>query len=360
MVDGTVGEGNSQELTIPTTGIELGNDGSKQSNQPESVPEKRVEKESPQRKAIREFAKQSGLLNGVEPEAGKVTESPKKEVQADAPKPTPIVAPADMTTEEKAIFDQAPPELQRYLSRRSYEVRNQITQKAQEAGRLQKEASSVLDVVNPVRHEYEKQGIAVEDVVRRSIAWDKAFKSDPIGAAREYLDAYGIDPYELLSGESYQRERQQYNPEDIQALVREEASRIAELQNEQHHVHLATTEVQKFVSEKPLFQDPGTAEQLEAAMAPVVEALRASNPSKSIRDILETAYNYVTRGEERFSSVLQKIDGAKVADRARQEGQEALRAGRSITGGPGTTTGSPTRKVNDFRENLRLRMRGVL
>jgi hypothetical protein len=270
----------------------------------------------------------------------------------------PILPPADMTTEEKANWSKLPPEAQRYLSRRAYEMRSSFTRKAQEIGSRERELGGILEAVAPVQDEYIRNGISTADVVRRAIAWDKAFKSDPLQAARQYLDSYGIDPSELLNGEPLQQPQQPLSQEEVREQIRQEM--LSEFQRREQEVatHNNYNMVQQFLGSKPLFRDPGTAEQLEAAMAPIVAGLRQSNPELPVNEILDRAYNYVTRGDPQFSSLQQKLEAKAEAERAKAEAEKAMQASRSISGGPGS--GSPQRKIKDIRENLRLRYRGAL
>lgn len=270
-----------------------------------------------------------------------------------------IVPPADMSNEEKANWSKLPPEAQKYLSRRAYEMRANFTRKAQEMGARERELGGILEAVAPVQDEFARNGISTADVVRRAIAWDKAFKSDPVQAARQYLDSYGIDPSELLNGEPVQNSPQpQLSQEEIKEQIRQEM--ISEFQRREQEVatHNNYNMVQQFLGSKPLFRDPGTAEQIEAAMAPIVAGLRQSNPELPVLEILDRAYNYVTRGDPQFSSLQQKLDAKAEAERAKVEAEKAMQASRSISGGPGS--GSPQRKIKSIRENLRLRYRGAL
>lgn len=270
-----------------------------------------------------------------------------------------ILPPPDMNAQERAQWDSLSRDAQKYLSRRAYEMRSNFTKKSQEIGAREKELGSIFEAVTPIQEEYARKGVSVADIVRRSVAWDKAFQTNPLEAAREYLDAYGIDPAELANGAPQEtHQAQQFNPEEIREQIRQEMLQEFKKREDEQTTHQRYNLVQQFLASKPLFRDPGTAEQLESAMAPIVAGLRQSNPSLPDHEALERAYNYVTRGDPQFSSLQQKLDAKAEAEKTKAEAEKAMQASRSISGGPGS--GSPQRKIKDIRENLRLRYRGAL
>lgn len=268
-----------------------------------------------------------------------------------------VLPPPDMNAQERAQWDSLSREAQKYLSRRAYEMRSNFTKKSQEIGAREKELGSIFEAVTPIQEEYARKGVSVADIVRRSVAWDKAFQTDPLSAAREYLEAYGIDPAELSNPQQAQ-EAPRFNPEEMREQMRQEMQQEFQKRQDEQTTHQRYNLVQQFLGSKPLFKDPGTAEQLESAMVPVVAGLRLSNPSLTDQQALETAYNYVTRGDPQFSSLQQKLEAKAEAEKAKVEAEKAISASRSISGGPGS--GSPQRKIKDIRENLRLRFRGAL
>jgi hypothetical protein len=271
----------------------------------------------------------------------------------------PVLPPADMRPEELEGFSKLPPDLQQYVSRRAYETRSEFQKQTKGLQEKERSIAGIMEELAPYRDEFAKQGINERDIIRRSIAWDRAFKTNPVQAAREYLAAYGIDPAEL-SGGAQQQQTQQQAP----ALDESAVESIAERKMREHFERLeherstytAAQAVNSFLESKPLFKDPGTASQLQAAMAPVVAALKQQNPAQEPKAILETAYNYVTRGDPRFSELANKFDAAKEAEKSRAEAIAAQSASRSISGGPGT--GTPAIKHKSLGEALRANLRG--
>jgi hypothetical protein len=147
-------------------------------------------------------------------------------------------------------------------------------------------------------------------------------------------------------------------------LTREEAEKLAEdryraLQGEQEKKALEYYNqqiVNSFMSSKPLFRDPETASQLEAEMAPVVQALNGTGRYSSAQEVLETAYNYVVNGNPTFSRLQSKITAGQVVQQQQATTQKAKQAAKSITGSAGS--GTPRIQVKDIRDNLARRFNG--
>lgn len=276
--------------------------------------------------------------------------------------PTPMAPPADMNAAEKEAFLNPTPAnahiLQTYLNRRAYETRSDYSRKMQEVEQLRKETSGLYDTIKQYENDYAKDGISIADVTRRAVAWDKAMANNPVATALDWLDSYGISPEDLVG---YQQQAPQQQP---QYLTREDAERIAEeryqaIQNEQQQKAVAYYNqqvVNSFMSNKPLFRDPETAAQLEAEMAPVVQALNATGRYTSPEQVLETAYNYVVNGNPTFSGLNQKMTAKPVIEQQQQAVAKAKQAAKSISGSAGS--GSPRIVAKNLRDNLQRRMGG--
>lgn len=273
--------------------------------------------------------------------------------------------PADMNKIEKEAFLNPTAEnahiLQSYLNRRAYETRNQYDRKAQELNALIERNSSVYNTIKDYEQEYAKEGIAITDVARRSIAWDRAMKQAPYETAMEWLEAYGISPQELIERQQMTGNNQ---PDYSQYMTRDEAEKLATerwtaLQQEQEKKaveYMNQMVVESFMNRKPLFRDPETASQLESEMAPVVQALTQTGRYSSAEEVLETAYNYVVNGNPVFSGLVQKLNTAPVIQQQKQVVQRAKQAAKSISGSTGS--GTPRVQTKDIRDNLRRRLGG--
>lgn len=327
-----------------------------------------VERE-PAELSIRQSLKQNLKQVADEPEAQESAKTADDETNTPTVESKPVVQeekpllapPADMNAAEKDAFLNPTPAnahiLQSYLNRRAYETRSDYSRKMQEVEQLKKQTAGLYDTIKQYEDEYARDGISIADVTRRAVAWDKAMQTNPVQTALDWLDSYGVR-LEDLSG------YQQQAPEQPQYLTREEAERIAEeryqsIQSEQQKKaveYYNQQVVNSFMSNKPLFRDPETASQLEAEMAPVVQALNATGRYSSPEQVLETAYNYVVNGNPTFSGLVQKMAAKPVIEQQQQAVAKAKQAAKSISGSAGS--GSPRIVAKNLRDNLQRRMGG--
>lgn len=294
--------------------------------------------------------------------ADEEADTPAVESEPSVPQEKPLLAPpADMNAAEKEAFLNPTPAnahiLQSYLNRRAYETRSDYSRKMQEVEQLKKQTTGLYDTIKQYEDEYARDGISIADVAKRAVAWDKAMQTDPVQTALDWLDSYGVR-IEDLAG------YQQQAPQQPQYLTREDAERIAEeryqsIQSEQQKKaveYYNQQVVNSFMSNKPLFRDPETAAQLEAEMAPVVQALNATGRYSSPEQVLETAYNYVVNGNPTFSGLVQKMAAKPVIEQQQQAVAKAKQAAKSISGSAGS--GSPRIVAKSLRDNLQRRMGG--
>lgn len=306
----------------------------------------------------------------------KVTAEPAQTAKADAAVPSPaqvtqaveaaILPPADMSKEEAEAFNNpsapgAMAKLQSYFSRRAYEYQSDYTRKVNAVGEKERELGDILGVINPVRDEYARRNISPQQIVQNALAWDKAFGTDRLGAAKEYLEHWGIDPRELITegdAQPHVNGNGQYlTREEAEALADERVRRQFEQREQEAVASRRFSVVQSFLRSKPLFQDPGTALQLEEKMAPIVAGFASQNPAADPTELLEQAYNLVTKGDPTFSELTNRLAAKAEAERKNAEAEKAIAASRSVSGGPGS--GTPKLKANNLRENLRMRMNGA-
>lgn len=285
--------------------------------------------------------------------------------------PRAVAPPRDMNAAEREAFLNPTAEnahiLQAYLSRRSYETQAEYDRKRAEVDKLRSETEGVHRVYKKHENEYKELGLTAEKLTERSIEWDLAMKDNPIQTALEWLDGYGVrldDLYAASRGEL--QGYQPVEPDEPEYLTKEEAEKVAEAkiqamiaEQQQNYVaqqNLAA--VQSFMQSKPLFTatDAQTAAQLEEKMAPIVSALTQQNAG-SPQEILETAYNYVVKGDPVFSSLAGKLEAATQIPTKTKSVQKAKAASRAVSGSVGS--GSPRLGIKDLRENLRRRLNGL-
>lgn len=328
-----------------------------------------VERE-PAELSIRQSLKQNLKNTPVEEESdnsgSEAEESPEElapaqeePVQQSAP---PMAPPADMNAAEKEAFLNPTPAnahiLQSYLNRRAYETRSDYSRKMQEVEQLKRQSAGLYETIKQYEDEYAKDGIAISDVAKRAIAWDRQMQTNPVETALDWLDSYGLNLNDLAN---YAQQQPQQAP---QYLTREEAERIAEERYQSIHTEQQKKAIEyynqqvvnSFMSSKPLFKDPETAAQLEAEMAPVVQALNQTGRYTSPDQVLETAYNYVVNGNPTFSSLVSKMAAGPAIQQQQATVQKAKQAAKSISGSAGS--GSPRIVAKNLRDNLQRRMGG--
>jgi hypothetical protein len=339
-----------------------------------------VEKAAPERMSIRDALQQhiadsddtdetqEEVESNNEPEAEQEQVQQQVEQQVQAAEKPALLPPADMRKEEKDAFLNPTPEnahiLQGYLNRRAYETRADYSRKMAEVEDLRKNTASVYDTLKQYENDYAKQGISIGDIAKRSIAWDQSMRNNPVETALDWLQSYGLTPADLYqqAQDGQQEPQPQYQQQNY--LTREEAERIADerlkaamQQQEQKAVEYYNQRVvQSFMNSKPVFRDPETASQIEADMAPVVQALTGTGRYSSPEEILETAYNYVINGNPAYSSLVSKMTAKPAIQEQKAAVQKAKAASRSISGSAGS--GTPRIETKDLRDNLRRRLLG--
>lgn len=321
--------------------------------------------------SIRAKLKQELRNNAGESEDDTPTRQKEEPVKEEAPvqvestqveKPL-LAPPADMNVAEREAFLNPNAAnahvLQQYLNRRAYETRTQYDRKMQEVNQLKQQTAAVYDVISKYEHEYARDGISLGDIATRSIAWDKAMKNDPINTAMEWLDSYGITLNDLANQQYQPAQQQQQNyltREQAEAIAAEKYESLAQEQEKKALDMYNQRVVELFMNNKPLFKDPETASQLEAEMAPVVQALNSTGRYSSAEQVLETAYNYVVNGNPTFSGLVQKMTTGPVVQQQQAITQKAKQAAKSISGSAGS--GTPRLKANSLRDNLERRFKG--
>lgn len=306
----------------------------------------------------------------VQPDPEPTPNEPEEEVSETAEpvvERAPLVPPADMNKAEKEAFLNPTPEnayiLQQYLNRRAYETRSDYTRRMQEVEQMRRRTAAIEDVIKEHEQYYVKRGVPLQDVARRTLLWDQAMATNPVETALDWLDAYGVKLDDLV-GYSQEQPQTQSQPPSENYLTKEDAERIAQERLESYFqeqekksvAFLNQQIVTSFMNNKPLFRDPETAMQLEAEMAPVVQALSSTGKYANAEEVLETAYNYVVNGNPLFSGLVQKMAAKPVIEQQVAVTQKAKAASKTISGSAGS--GTPRLKITDLRDNLRRRLAG--
>lgn len=346
-------EGENQPVTQPEPTKTEPTQAPTQATEAKPEPQQQKAADEPKRTLRAELRSALRSKDDTKVEADRRPEAAKAE--SAQPEPVePILPPADMSAEEKAEFAKLTPAAQRYISRRAYQTRNDYTQKTMQLSAKEREIEQLAGVnLGGIREEYAKHGIPLPTVIENAVAWDRAFRANPKAAALEYLQSWGINPGDLSDAAPAQQQ-QSIAPTDVERIVQERL----EAEHQKVAVQNNYQTVESFKKSKPLFKDPGTAAQLEAAMDPFVRVAVMQNPNRPAQEILEEAYSKVITSDPQIRDLQQKIDGRAAADKARAEAEAAMQASRSVSGGPGS--GTPSIKTKNLREALRLGIQGQL
>jgi len=317
------------------------------------------EKQSLRKTIERNFkASEDKPTNGTqtEPAANKSFVNGDNQQQETRPAET-VLAPASMNAEERKIWETLPTEAKKFLSRREYETRSHLTRQSEGYSQKEREVSDILQAVTPeVRAEYTREGIALPDLVRRSIAWDKRVK-EGIDGALEFLEAHGYKPEQLANYKSEPEKPEYLTREEAEKLAEEKFQKQFELQQQSLVVEQNANVLQSFIDSKPVFKgDPGTAAQVENAIAEEIEYLKFKGFQGSTAQLLDTAYERAIQNNPAFSSLrAAPLQAAPIAKPENiHEQMERVRAAKaaskSASGSLGS--GSPAYKSNSLRESL--------
>jgi hypothetical protein len=306
------------------------------------------------------FVKSSAPTNGTpeDPAANKsfVNGENQQAAPAAATKDT-IVAPASMNAAEKKFFATLPTEAKKFISRREYELRSEFGRQTQGLTQKEKEVSDVASAVTPeVREEYARQGIAVPDLVRRSIAWDKRVK-EGVGGFLEFGEAHGYTPQDIVAflSNGHQPEQPQYlTKEEAEALAEEKVQKQFELYQQSGIAESNAKALQSFLDSKPVFKgDPGTAAQVENAVAEEIEYLKFRGFRGTTAELLETSYQRALSNNEALSSLRAPAPQPAKPENIYEQMERvraAKAASKSASGSLGS--GSPVQKSSSLRESL--------
>jgi hypothetical protein len=327
--------------------------------EPRQEPAARTDNKQSLRKSLEKNFKESEDTSG-RPTNGTQTEpAPNKSFvngssqQQAAPAET-ILPPASMNAEEKKAWETLPLEAKKFLSRREYQTRSELSRQTEGLSHKEREVSDVLGVITPeLRAEYTRDGIAIPDLVRRSIAWDKRVKEGPDGAL-EFLQAHGYQLEDLYQYQPQQEQPVYLTAEEAERIANETFQKNLELHQQSGIAEQNANALKSYLDSHQVFRgDPGTAAQFENAVAEEIEYLKFRGFSGSTSDLLNLAHDRAISNNEAFSSL--KPQAAPTAkpeniyeqmERVRQ----AKAASKSASGSLGS--GSPAYKSNSLRESL--------
>lgn len=265
-----------------------------------------------------------------------------------------VLPPNDLNEEEKKEFEELAkkaPKTAAKLAKRFYDYRRDYTQKTERAAETERRATPYLQEAAKHEQRLARKQLSPQQVFANALAWDHFIDEQGVNALVQFVESHGFDVQELAeaveSGQAFTKSSEEaqiprHIQEKIDRLERFEQQYTQAQQSQQ--VEQTFSALNQFKASKPLFKDPATAEQLEAAMAPLVRGFRASNPSTPPLELLEKAYNYVVNGDERFRPLLDGVEKKKTIEAERDRSSRALAASSVRGSGPGSGTPSSVPK----------------
>ena len=304
------------------------------------------------------------------PDISKKESINKESLTVDKEENVPVVAPADMNAEEKAIFEKADPKLKQYLSRRAHENRAALSREFQKIKDIGQNVERYVKAVEPYKDYLAKHKVDPVLAIENSIAWDKAVKENPIEAGKQWLEANGIDVYALIDDDGTPQPRQSQNGQ--QSLTQEQINELVNqgveqalsqreaYQNQIKATENATNVFKSFAEDKVLLKDPGTAARVKAAMAPTLAHYDQYGmpPGVDEAKAFEMAYQIALERDPDLKNALNAYNQASEADKARARANQARQASSSISGG--LAGANPSLKNVSFREGVKMKMNGVI
>lgn len=252
--------------------------------------------------------------------------------------------PVGMPTELAPHFTSLPPEMQQMLARTFEHVNAQ----AQQFG----EYSQIEQVIGPRRELWARDGATPAAVVQQLFNLSDFAGNDPKSFVLWFSEQHKLDLDAVLD----ERDAAAANPDYAKLLRENEELRRGQSGNTQNAEQQALEQrrqaVATFATEKDGAGQPLRPywTELEATIAPLVQAVRQQNPSMSVPDVLSEAYNRACYADP---AVRGKITAAEEANRL---AAERVRTGRakaaasSVTGAPSST---PSTSSNSGARSIR-------
>lgn len=275
------------------------------------------------------------------------TETEPDEQEQEQPK-TEARPPASWSPREKELFKTLPSDAQAIIARREEEMTRGFTQKTQEfadAKRFFDEARSVIGPYMPmIQAEGGTPMGAIQQLLNTAYVLRTGTPEKKAALLSEIARQYGVD----LSTADQSQEQEYVDPQfkalrdeqqRLNAIIaqQQEAQRQAQLHAQQQQRASVAGEIERFAKEHEHYA------ALEADMAPIVQALRMSDPAKPHSEVLKEAYeralwaNPETRALELDRQ--RREAEAKRMETAKRKAADAAKSAGSVTGAP---SGAPS------------------
>lgn len=227
--------------------------------------------------------------------------------ESETPAPSLVNPPARWSSEGKALFNKASPELQQFISARELETQQIISRVASEAERgkqlIQRLNSNFETPEAFERHKALMAADGIKDEVdelHRYRAWDSIIRSDVKGYITGLMRNNGLTPQDLLTdGNGYEEPYQDPRFDEVTNQLRQTQSTLEKLQRDKEEAENRSlmAEVDSFKAGKDSYGNTRKAflEMYEPQIAHIVTQIRQANPGISRTDALNEGYEHVLR-----------------------------------------------------------------
>lgn len=283
--------------------------------------------------------------------------NPEAELEPEVQDDPPIEVPTFWSAEDKALFAQAPKQVQAAVIK--YENnRNEWANRVQaESQRTRQYEARAKEMFSPYEAELRAAGFKDPlEAAHALLGWNDLIKKDPVTACLDILARNGRSPYDLINGyEDVSNQQPAYNdPRVDEALQKaEEATRRLEEYERQTQAQAASAQLESFkngvdsTGQKRSQYFDMYRPQIAQAMKEILDV----RPDLNESDALHHAYEYVL-GEAR------KAFGVKAPGfrphQSTVDVQKAKAAASSVKAAPSNGVGSTRPKAKTFDEAFEL------
>lgn len=277
-------------------------------------------------------------------------------------------APHFWSSERKALFSKAEPQLQKAIVeevQKTEQWARGIAQEAKEAVQVRDELDKIF---GPYDTKFRQIGATRLQVADRLMAWQDQLDENPVQAINKLLRSYNLSPEHLL--------HDGYEEPYRDPAVDEQARRIQELETQIQAITESAqgqryqgvqSQIEKFINET---DEAGNllhphVQRLEPQIAHQVKSLRASNPNASEYQLLKAAYDQVISEIEsnfvqpKLSVVQNQNQKAETDQRRAEQAKKAANATLRGIPAPGAVSNRPKAKnVDEAMERAWSRMTG--
>ena len=244
--------------------------------------------------------------------------------------------PWNWSADAKAEFAKLPKEFQSIALRRAQEIEQLGAQLKTEYDTKLNHIRDIEQTLAPYREKWALEGVSPAQAVNQLIAFHNALQRDPVSALQWAAQQNGVDLAQIANAP-----RQPADPvaQQLRAELDELRSwREQQSYSAQHQAHSAAqNEINAFASEidnsgkalRPYFQ------QVYSDMLPIVSAMRAQDPSKPHRIILQEAYERASWANPEVRAAILREQEAKRVEEEKAKAQAARKAAVSLNGAPG-------------------------